>query len=139
MHSYFLVGEHLSRSKHSVHRLPVYCAESLGLFDTKDSLTITAWAIQVACAPEYRGLPMGTCWGLLSCLTAIVGATQWSLEMLLCETEKDAPGPFWGQLLDPTTAVQYRHDLPYSLWSLLRRQLVAPYILDYMLIIDTSN
>lgn len=70
--------------------------------DTKDNLTFTAWAIQVACAPEYR-VGGGCIWGhaggcqvvwLLSLgPPSCPRATQRYLEVLLCEAEQDAQGP----------------------------------------------
>lgn len=107
--------------------------------DTKDTLTFTAWAVQVACAPENRGMHVGTCWGCRVVWLLLLGPPSGSLKMLLCEAEQDAPGPFSWEPLDPTTAVYWTQRLPHGLCSLLRSPLVAPYILDYTLIINTSN
>ena len=66
----------------------------------------------------------------------LLGPPGGSLEMLLCEAERNAPGPFSQQLLDLIRAIS---SLRASLCSRLSRPLVTLYILDYMLIINMSN
>lgn len=102
--------------------------------DTKDNLTFLARAIQVACA---WGTHLRAGWGLRSCLAAIEGATV-------------APGDAPSQSrAGPTRALLeaaagpchsfLAQRAPHHLNSVLSRPLGAPYIPDYMLIINTSN
>lgn len=72
----------------------------------KDNLTFTVLAIQVACAPGYRGVIWGhtrgcqVAWLLLLGTPSGPRATQRCLEVLLCEAEQDAPESFSRKLLD---------------------------------------
>lgn len=72
-------------------------------------------------------------------LLSLRPVTQRSLEALFSEAEQDAPGSFLQKLLDLAMAMSYRRHLPHGLCSVCRIPLVVPRILDYMVIINTSN